>query len=173
MALIRPLEYGGNALAATDARVTSAKRPPARASSYTALNGLGNGDVGKTALVIASAKSALPVAQMFFLAVLCNVLVCLAVWMSFGARSMSDKIMVVVPPIAAFVVAGFEHSTANIYFLPHALAIKTWAGSEFWAALGQSPDSYSALTLAGAIRNIGVTTIGNLVSGSLMVGAIY
>lgn len=135
--------------------------------------GFGNGEVGKTALVIASAKSALPIAQLFFLAVLCNVLVCLAVWMSFGARSATDKILVIVPPIAAFVAAGFEHSIASLYFLPYALAIKSWAGPEFWAALGQNPDSYSSLTLASAIRNIEVTTIGNLAGGSLMVGAIY
>jgi formate transporter len=65
---------------------------------------------------------------LFFLAVLCNVLVCLAVWMSFGARSAADKVMVIVPPIAAFVAAGFEHSIANLYFLPYGLAIKAWAG---------------------------------------------
>ncbi len=135
--------------------------------------GFSSGEVGKTALAIASAKSALPATQMFFLAVLCNVLVCLAVWMSFGARSATDKIMVVVPPVAAFVAAGFEHSIANLYFLPLALAIKAWAGAEFWTALGQSPEAYSALTLAGAMRNIGVTTFGNLIGGSLMVGAIY
>jgi formate transporter len=135
--------------------------------------GFSNGDVGRTALAIASAKSALPTVQLFFLAVLCNVLVCLAVWMSFGARSATDKIMVVVPPIAAFVAAGFEHSIANLYFLPYALAIKAWAGPEFWTALGQSPEAYSAITVANAIRNIEVTTFGNLVGGSLMVGAIY
>lgn len=62
---------------------------------------------------------------------LCNVLVCLAVWMSFGARSVTDKVMVIVPPIAAFVAAGFEHSIANLYLLPYGLAIKAWAGPEF------------------------------------------
>lgn len=135
--------------------------------------GFNSGEVGKTALAIASVKSALPATQMFFLAVLCNVLVCLAVWMSFGARSATDKIMVIVPPVAAFVAAGFEHSIANLYFLPLALAIKAWAGAEFWTALGLSPEAYSALTLASALRNIGVTTFGNLIGGSLMVGAIY
>lgn len=133
----------------------------------------GGGAVGKTALSIASAKAMLPTAQLFFLAVLCNVLVCLAVWMSFGARSASDKVMVIVPPIAAFVAAGFEHSIANLYFLPYGLAIKAWAGTDFWTAIGQNAAAYPGLTLAGAFHNIVVATIGNLVGGSLMVGAVY
>ncbi len=133
----------------------------------------GSGAVGKTALAIASAKAALPTVQLFFLAVLCNVLVCLAVWMSFGGRSTTDKVMVIVPPIAAFVAAGFEHSVANLYFLPYALAIKAWAGPEFWAAVGQSAAAYPALTAGTALHNIAVATLGNLAGGSLMVGAVY
>ena len=135
--------------------------------------GFDGGAVGKTALAIASAKAALPTIQLFFLAVLCNVLVCLAVWMSFGARSATDKVMVIVPPIAAFVAAGFEHSIANLYLLPYGLAIKAWAGPEFWAAIGQNAAAYPALTLGSALHNIVVATIGNLVGGSLMVGAVY
>lgn len=131
------------------------------------------GDVGKTALTIASTKAALPTIELFFLAVLCNVLVCLAVWMSFGARSTSDKVLVIVPPVAAFVAAGFEHSIANLYLLPYALAIKAWAGPEFWTAIGQTAADYPELTVAGTLHNIGVATIGNLVGGSLMVGAVY
>jgi len=135
--------------------------------------GFDGGAVGKTALAIASAKAALPTIQLFFLAVLCNVLVCLAVWMSFGARSTTDKVMVIIPPIAAFVAAGFEHSIANLYFLPYGLAIKAWAGPEFWAAIGQSAAAYPELNAGGALHNIVVATIGNLVGGSLMVGAVY
>lgn len=131
------------------------------------------GAVGKTALVIGSAKAALPTVQMFFLAVLCNVLVCLAVWMSFGARSIADKVLVIVPPVAAFVAAGFEHSIANMYLLPYALVLKACAGPEFWAAIGQEASAYPALTVANALRNIAVTTLGNLVGGSLLVGAVY
>lgn len=131
------------------------------------------GAVGKTALSIASVKAALPTIQLFFLAVLCNVLVCLAVWMSFGARSVSDKVMVIVPPVTAFVAAGFEHSIANLYFLPYGLAVKAWAGTDFWAGLGQSAADYPTLTAGGAFHNILVTTVGNLVGGSLMVGAVY
>ncbi|MFO0986258.1 MAG: formate/nitrite transporter family protein [Alphaproteobacteria bacterium] len=135
--------------------------------------GLAGGALGKTALAIAAGKAALPTAQLFFLAVLCNVLVCLAVWMSFGARSVTDKVLVIVPPIAAFVAAGFEHSIANLYFLPYALAIKAWAPPEFWSAIGQTAAAYPALTLGASVHNVAVSTVGNLVGGSLMVGAVY
>jgi formate transporter len=133
----------------------------------------GGGAVGKTALAIASAKASIPTVQLFFLAVLCNVLVCLAVWMALGARSVAGKVIVIVPPVAAFVAAGFEHSIANLYLLPYGLAIKAWAGQEFWTAIGQSAADYSALTLTSTLHNIAVATIGNLIGGSLMVGIVY
>lgn len=135
--------------------------------------GFAGGAVGKTALAIGSAKAALPTIQLFFLAVLCNVLVCLAVWMSFGARSATDKVMVIVPPIAAFVAAGFEHSIANLYFMPYALAIKYGAGPEFWSAIGRTAADYAALDLANTVHNVAVATIGNTIGGSVMVGAVY
>jgi formate/nitrite transporter len=136
--------------------------------------GFAGGTVGKTALAIASAKAVLPTVQLFFLSILCNVLVCLAVWMSFGARTTSDKVMVIVPPIAAFVAAGFEHSIANLYLLPYGLAIKAWAGAEFWTALGLNAEAaYPHLTVGSALHNIVVSSLGNLVGGSLMVGAVY
>ena len=131
------------------------------------------GAVGSTALTIAAAKAALPTVQLFFLAVLCNVLVCLAVWMSFGARSIADKVLVIVPPVAAFVAAGFEHSIANLYLLPYALAIKAWAAPDFWASIGQTPAAFSGLTIGASLHNIVVATIGNLIGGSLMVGGVY
>ena len=135
-------------------------------------HGLGGGVVGKTALSVAATKAALPTVQLFFLAVLCNVLVCLAVWMSFAARSTTDKIMVIVPPIAAFVAAGFEHSIANLYLLPYGLALKAWAGR----ILDRHRTDGGGLSGAECIQrvhNIVVATIGNLVGGSLMVGAVY
>jgi formate/nitrite transporter len=135
--------------------------------------GLAGGTVGKTALTIASTKAALPTIQLFFLAVLCNVLVCLAVWMSFGARTVAEKVMMIVPPIAVFVAAGFEHSIANVYFLPYGLAVKNWTDPVFWTAIGQSATDYSALTGGAILHNLVVTTIGYLIGGSLMVGAVY
>jgi formate transporter len=93
--------------------------------------------------------------------------------MSFGARSTTDKVMVIVPPIAAFVAAGFEHSIANLYLLPYGLAIKAWAGAEFWTAIGQSAAAHTALSAGSVLHNVIVATLGNLVGGSLMVGAVY
>ena len=136
-------------------------------------HGFGDGAVGKTALSIASSKASIETVPLFFLAVLCNVLVCLAVWMSFGARTITDKVVVIVPPIAAFVAAGFEHSIANLYFLPYALAIKAWAGQEFWISIGQDATTYAGLTISSAMHNIVVATVGNFVGGSLMVGVVY
>jgi formate transporter len=135
-------------------------------------HGFNAGAVGKTALAIASSKAALPTVQLFFLAVLCNVLVCLAVWMSFAARSTTDKVVVIVPPIAAFVAAGFEHSIANLFFLPYGLAIQAWAGPDFWAAIGQDAGA-TTLTVSATLHNIAIATIGNLIGGSLLVGAVY
>jgi len=134
---------------------------------------LDNGAVGQTALAIASSKAAIPTTELFFRAVLCNILVCLAVWMSFGARSTADKVLVTIFPITAFVAAGFEHSIANLYFLPYALAIKTGANPEFWIAIDQIAENYSGITAVSSIHNVIVATIGNLVGGSLMVGAVY
>lgn len=79
---------------------------------------LGNGSVAEVALKLALAKATLPFTQALFLGILCNVLVCLAVWLSYGARSTSDKVLAVLFPVSAFVAAGFEHSVANMYFIP-------------------------------------------------------
>jgi formate/nitrite transporter len=122
-------------------------------------HGFGKGGIGQTALAVASAKAALPTVQLFFLAVLCNVLVCLAVWMSFGARSVADKVMVIVPPIAAFVAAGFEHSIANMYYFPLAMMLQAAAGE---------PAGFAWLW-----RNLAPVIAGNLVGGSVLVALVY
>ncbi len=135
--------------------------------------GFAGGAVGRTALAIAQAKAALPTVPLFFLSVLCNVLVCLAVWMSFAGRSVADKVVVIIPPVAAFVAAGFEHSIANLYFLPLGLAIKFFAPSGFWVDIGQTAADFPMLTATAIIHNIAVSTIGNLIGGSLLVGVVY
>lgn len=134
---------------------------------------LGGGAVGKTALAIATAKAQLPIVDAFFLGVLCNVLVCLAVWMSFGARSVIGKVAVIVPPVAAFVAAGFEHSIANMYFLPMGLMLKSLAPDTFWQAAGTTAAAYQGLTELGSLRNILAVTVGNVVGGGLLVGTVY
>ena len=133
----------------------------------------GGGVVGKIALAIATAKAGIAPLPLFFLSVLCNVLVCLAVWMSFAGRGVVDKVAAIVPPVAAFVAAGFEHSIANIYFLPYALGIKALAPADFWTAIAAAPEAYAALTPGAALANIAISTVGNLIGGSLLVGAVY
>ena len=83
------------------------------------------------------------------------------------------QIFAVVPPITAFVAAEFEHSIANMYFLPVALLVKWGAGAEFWQATAAAPGDYAGLTIAAAIANIVPVTIGNIVGGGVLVGAVY
>lgn len=132
----------------------------------------GQGAIGATALSIAAAKAALPFAQALILGILANVLVCMAVWAALGARSVTDKVLVITPPIAAFVAAGFEHSVANMYFIPYGWLIRHGADPAFWSMIGRAPDQF-AITLADFVANIAPVTIGNFIGGALLVGVMY
>ena len=133
----------------------------------------GGGAVGQTALGIAATKTSLGFVQAIALGILCNALVCLAVWLTFGAHTTTDKILAIIPPIAAFVAAGFEHSVANMYFISIGLLVKS--DDDFVAGL--DPDTVpdlSDLTWASFFRdNLLPVTIGNVIGGGLMVGAVY
>jgi formate/nitrite transporter len=133
----------------------------------------GAGAVGKNALTIAQNKCNLGVVEALTLGILCNVLVCLAVWLCYSARTTTDKIVSIVFPITAFVAVGFEHSVANMYFVPTGLLIKTFAAPEFWNLIHDSASSYAALTGMGFLRNLVLVTLGNVFGGSLMVGLVY
>jgi formate transporter len=133
----------------------------------------GGGSVGAAALAAADAKAALPFFSALVLGVLANVLVCLAVWLCYSARTTADKILAIVPPISAFVAAGFEHSIANMYLLPYGLLIKIGAPESFWLSIGQSPAQHDALTWASLITNLVPVTIGNVIGGGVLVGAVY
>lgn len=135
----------------------------------------GNGDsaVGAAALNIAEAKAALPFFQALMRGVLGNVLVCLAVWLCYSAHSTTDRILCIVPPVTAFVAAGFEHSVANMFILPYALLIKELAEPAFWTAIQQSPASYDALSWGAFFSNLAPVTIGNVIGGGVFVGAVY
>jgi formate/nitrite transporter len=134
----------------------------------------GGGAVGLNALVIANGKSALDSVPAFMLGVLCNALVCLAVWMCYGARTTIDRVVTIIPPISAFVAAGFEHSIANIYFIPMGLFIKAGAPDSFWKGIGKSPTDFPALTWDNFVfANLIPVTAGNIVGGSVMVAAVY
>ena len=133
----------------------------------------GGGAVGLAALSLAESKTALAFVPALTLGIMCNALVCLAIWMSYSARTTIDRVATVVPPIAAFVAAGFEHCIANIYFIPIGLLIKTGAGESFWASIGKTAADFPHLTWANFAANLVPVTIGNVIGGSVMVGLIY
>ena len=126
---------------------------------------MNDGAVGATYLKIAAAKAALPVERAFFLGVLCNLLVCMAVWMAIAGRSVTDKFVAILLPISAFVAAGFEHSIANMYFFPLALLLK-------WHGLALPPGG-DAITVAGMFLNLLPVIAGNIVGGSVLVALVY
>lgn len=130
----------------------------------------GNGSVGLTALRIANAKVQLGFLQAIALGVLCNILVCLAVWLTFSARSTIDKIAAIIFPITAFVAAGFEHSIANMYFIPIGLFIKDFDPG---FAANSGLELASLTWQSFLINNLLPVTIGNIIGGSLLVAAIY
>ena len=117
-------------------------------------HGFGQGAVGETALRIAHAKMTLGFAEAFFLGILCNILVCLAVWLSYSAHTVTGKVLVIVPPVAAFVAAGFEHSIANMYLIPAGLLIKWFAEPSFWQLISATPQQFSSLTLDEILTTI-------------------
>jgi formate transporter len=137
------------------------------------------GALGTTAMGIANAKCNLGFVQAIALGIMCNALVCLAVWLCASARSTTDKILAILFPITAFVAAGFEHSVANMYFIPIGLLIKDFAPDSFWQLKGLvdagiTPATYANLTWgAFFIKNLLPVTIGNIIGGAGFVGLVY
>ena len=130
-------------------------------SGHTDMN---NGAVAQEYLRIAAAKTSLPFWVAFFRGVLCNLLVCMAVWMAFAGRSVVDKAVAIVFPISAFVAAGFEHSVANLYLVPLAMLLQTFGG-----AAGSTPAIGWALFLGSLVPVV----LGNIIGGSVLVGLVY
>jgi formate/nitrite transporter len=118
---------------------------------------LGGGAVGETAIEIADAKASLSLGEAFARGLLCNALVCLAVWLAMGGRSMADKILAILFPITAFVAIGFEHSIANWFFLPFGLVL----------------DKHGAVSVIGVAWNLAAVSAGNIVGGTLLVASLY
>jgi len=141
----------------------------------------GKGSVGVAALNTALTKATLNPIQAVFLGIMCNALVCMAVWLCYSARSTIDKILAIIFPISAFVAAGFEHSVANMYFIPMGLLIKQFAPASFWAAdaLAKATPAitvaaYAKLTWANFfVNNLIPVTIGNIIGGAGLVGLVY
>ena len=118
----------------------------------------GDGAVRETVLAIGRHKVALGVVEALALGGLCNGLVCLAVWLAMGGRSVTDKVLAIVFPITAFVTMGFEHSIANLFFLPYALALEGWGDAQL---------------LTGSVRNLLSVTLGNILGGTVLVAGVY
>jgi formate/nitrite transporter len=119
------------------------------------LSGLLDGPMGATAAKAAVAKAALPPVEAFIRGALCNALVCLAVWLSFAARTATDKILGVLWPVTAFVALGLEHSVANMFLFPAGI----WAGAE--------------VSTVDALHNLVWVTLGNVVGGAGGVALAY
>jgi formate/nitrite transporter len=120
--------------------------------------GMNDGAIGRDYVHIAEAKAALPFMVALWRGILCNALVCLAIWMSYAGRSVIDKAVAIIFPIAAFVAAGFEHCIANLYYFAMAMLL--------------APQT-SVPLLGGMLRNIVAVVIGNVIGGSVLVGLVY
>jgi len=132
-------------------------------SHHLDMNG---GRIGLSILNTAAAKIQADVVTLFFKGILCNVLVCLAVWLAYAGRSVTDKILALILPVSAFIAAGFEHCVANMYFLPLA-----------WVLVQTShvPANFDAsvITMSGIVHNLVPVILGNIVGGAGLVGAVY
>lgn len=126
-----------------------------------------NGEAVATSMVsVAAGKVAPDWATLFFRGVLCNVFVCLAVWIGFAGKTVVDKVVGILLPISAFVACGFEHCVANMYFLPMgALMVASGYGADVAGA--------SSLDIAGILYNLSAATLGNIVGGALIVALGY
>lgn len=123
---------------------------------------MADGALGETAVEIAAYKTSLPFGELFFRGVLCNTLVCLAVWLCFAGRSVIDRVAAIIFPITAFVALGYEHSVANMYFFSIGLLLKGEVGVDA-----------GSLDAGGVAANLVPVTLGNIVGGSVMVALAY
>ncbi|GLP95359.1 formate transporter FocA [Paraferrimonas sedimenticola] len=135
------------------------------------LYNLNDGQWGLNAMHIAQHKLHHTPVQALCLGILCNLLVCLAIWMTFCTSNIAYKLMMIVLPVAMFVCAGFEHCVANMFMVPIAIAIKATASPEFWTSIGATPAEFADLNLAKfVLANLIPVTIGNIIGGTVLVG---
>ena len=131
---------------------------------------INDGAVGAKAIMIANSKVNLSFMVAFSRGILCNILVCMAVWMCFACHTVADKVLVIILPVAGFVAMGFEHSVANMFFIPAALVAQ---GNPEIVSLIDSSVDLSNLNMVGFINNLLPVTLGNIVGGSVFVGLTY
>lgn len=131
---------------------------------------ISNGAVGAKAILLANSKVNMSFMVAFSRGILCNSLVCMAIWMCFACHSVTDKILAIIFPITGFVAMGFEHSVANMYFIPAGMVAQT---NPDILKLVDPSVNLSNLNASGFIQNLIPVTLGNIVGGSIFVGLIY
>lgn len=135
---------------------------------------LDGGNWGLNALKVAQHKLHHTWIQAFSLGILCNMLVCLGIWMTFASRESLTKAILLILPVAMFVSSGFEHSIANLFMVPFGITIQAVASPEFFASLGVTQEQFADLTVANFIfKNLIPVTLGNIVGGGVIVGLGY
>jgi Formate/nitrite family of transporters len=132
-------------------------------SHHYAMN---NGEVGNAVIKLAVSKLTPDFTTIFFKGILCNILVCLGMWMSYAGKSVTDKMIGLVLPVMAFIAAGFEHCIANMYLLPLAYVL---------VQHGHIPAGLdvSVVTIPMIVHNLIPATLGNIVGGGIFVGGVY
>ena len=128
--------------------------------ALAAFGDMGSGAVRDAAISVAVSKASLAPAVAFTRGILCNILVCLAVWMGFAGKTVCDKLAATVLPVCAFVALGFEHSIANLFFLPFGLMLEAASGA-------------AGITVAGVATNLICVTVGNILGGVLVAIAYW
>ncbi|WP_019209498.1 formate transporter FocA [Yersinia massiliensis] len=140
------------------------------AGQYT----VANGQWGLNVLQTADHKLHHTFIEAVCLGILANLMVCLAVWMSYSGRTIMDKMFAMILPVGMFVASGFEHSIANMFMIPMGIVIKNSASPEFWQSIGTAPEHFANLTVSNfVINNLIPVTIGNIIGGGLLVGLTY
>lgn len=135
---------------------------------------LANGAWGLNVLQTADHKMHHSFIEAVCLGILANLMVCLAVWMSYSGHSLTDKIVAMIMPVAMFVACGFEHSIANMFLIPLGIVIRDFAPPEFWQMTGATASQFSALRIDNfIIDNLIPVTLGNIIGGGLLVGLTY
>ncbi|MCG6201441.1 formate transporter FocA [Psychromonas antarctica] len=133
-----------------------------------------HGQWGLTALMVAQHKLHHTFTEAVALGILCNIMVCLAIWMAFGARTITDKMFAVLLPVAMFVASGFEHCIANMFMVPTGILIQHFATAEFWSSIGQDASTFKDLSIYNFIfHNLIPVTIGNIIGGGVIVGLMH
>ncbi|MDR1184613.1 MAG: formate/nitrite transporter family protein [Coriobacteriales bacterium] len=125
------------------------------------------GGIGNAMITVAASKVAQPFLVLLLKGIMCNLLVCLAVWICFASRTIIDKFVAILLPISAFVACGFEHCVANMFFLPMGLLMKM-SGFDY-----AGPADMDALGFGSALTNLTAVTIGNIIGGAVFVGMAY